>query len=170
VDDPQFRFYLKQLHRDDLLDLAGKRLPMPRDQVFVCYSHQDVHWLTRLQVHLKPLQLDVWSDRRIELGDDWQREITQALARAKAALVLVSADALASDYINSEELPHLLAAAEDGGCRIIPVLVGPSLFHDTPALNRFQGVPAKSTLSELPNHDGERVLADLAAKLSKLFA
>ncbi|MBB5804532.1 hypothetical protein F4560_004300 [Saccharothrix ecbatanensis] len=170
VDDPQFRFYLKQLHRDDLLDLAGKRLPIPRDQVFVCYSHQDVHWLTRLQVHLKPLQLDVWSDRRIELGDDWQREITQALARAKAALVLVSADALASDYINSEELPHLLAAAEDGGCRIIPVLVGPSLFHDTPALNRFQGVPAKSTLSELPNHDGERVLADLAAKLSKLFA
>ncbi|WP_051772912.1 TIR domain-containing protein [Saccharothrix sp. NRRL B-16314] len=169
VDDPQFRFYLGQLHRDDLLDLAGKRLPVPRDQVFVCYSHQDAHWLGRLQVHLKPLRLDVWSDRRIELGDDWQREITQALARARAALVLVSADALASDYINSEELPHLLAAAEDGGCRIIPVLVGPSLFHSTPSLSRFQGVPAKSTLSELPSHDGERVLADLAVKLSQLF-
>lgn len=168
ADDPQFRFYLGQLRRDDLVELAGKRLPVPRDQVFVCYSHQDAHWLTRLQVHLKPLPLDVWSDRRIELGDQWHREITAALARAKAALVLVSADSLASDYINSEELPRLLAAAEEGGCRIIPVLVGPSLFHETPALSRFQGVPAKSTLSELPPHDGERVLADLAARLAKL--
>ncbi len=169
ADDPQFRFYLGQLHRDDLLDLAGKRLPVPRDQVFVCYSHQDAHWLGRLQVHLKPLRLDVWSDRRIELGDQWQKEITQALDRAKAALVLVSADSLASDYINSEELPRLLAAAEDGGCRIIPLLVGPSLFHATPALSRFQGVPANTTLTELPPHDGERVLADLAARLSALF-
>jgi hypothetical protein len=168
ADDPQFRFYLGQLRRDDLVELAGKRLPVPRDQVFVCYSHQDAYWLTRLQVHLKPLPLDVWSDRRIGLGDQWHREITAALARAKAALVLVSADSLASDYINSEELPRLLAAAEEGGCRIIPVLVGPSLFHETPALSRFQGVPAKSTLSELPPHDGERVLADLAARLAKL--
>jgi hypothetical protein len=168
ADDPQFRFYLGQLHRDDLLELAGKRLPVPRDQVFVCYSHQDAYWLSRLQVHLKPLPLDVWSDRRIELGERWQQEITKALARAKAALVLVSADSLASDYINSEELPHLLAAAEEDGCRIVPVLVGPSLFHETPALNRFQGVPARSTLSELPPHDGERVLADLAAKLARM--
>ncbi|GAB3009416.1 hypothetical protein GCM10027184_79310 [Saccharothrix stipae] len=169
ADDPQFRFYLGQLHRDDLLDLAGKRLPVPRDQVFVCYSHQDAHWLSRLQVHLKPLRLDVWSDHRIELGEKWQQEITRALARARVALVLVSADSLASDYINSEELPRLLAAAEEGGCRIIPVLVGPSLFDETPALNRFQGVPAKTTLSELPPHDGERVLADLAAKLATLL-
>ncbi|MEU4767098.1 TIR domain-containing protein [Actinosynnema sp. NPDC023794] len=168
ADDPQFRFYLGQLRRDELVELAGKRLPAPRDQVFVCYSHQDAYWLTRLQVHLKPLPLDVWSDRRIGLGDQWHREITSALARAKAALVLVSADSLASDYINSEELPRLLAAAAEGGCRIIPVLVGPSLFHETPALSRFQGVPAKSTLSELPPHDSERVLADLAARLAKL--
>ncbi|MEU4442976.1 TIR domain-containing protein [Actinosynnema sp. NPDC050801] len=169
ADDPQFRFYLGQLRRDDLLELAGKRLPVARDQVFVCYSHQDAYWLNRLQVHLKPLRLDVWSDRRIELGDQWHREITAALARAKVALVLVSADSLASDYINSEELPRLLAAAEEGGCRVIPVLVGPSLFDETPALNRFQGVPAQTTLSELPPHDGERVLADLAAKLANLL-
>lgn len=168
ADDPQFRFYLGQLRRDDLLDLAGKRLPVPRDQVFVCYSHRDAHWLTRLQVHLKPLALDMWSDRRIGLGEQWHQEITKALARAKAALVLVSADSLASDYINSEELPRLLAAAEEDGCRIIPVLAGPSLFHATPALNRFQGVPAGSTLSELPPAEAERVLADLAVRLARL--
>ncbi|GAA1297392.1 hypothetical protein GCM10009634_53210 [Saccharothrix xinjiangensis] len=170
VDDPQFLFYLRQLRRDELLDLAGKRLPAPRDQVFVCYSHRDAHWLQRLQVHLKPLELDLWSDRRIELGDRWQREITKALARAKAALVLVSADSLASDYINSVELPALLAAAETGGCRVVPVLVGPSTFHRTPALSRFQGVPATTTLTELPAHDAERVLAELAGDLAELFA
>lgn len=134
-----------------------------------CYSHRDAYWLSRLQVHLKPLQLHVWSDRRIELGDNWHREITKASARAKAALVLVSADSLASDHISSEELPRLLAAAQEGGCRIIPVLVGPSLFHATPALSRFQGVPARPTSSELPPADGERVLAELAGRLAELF-
>ncbi|MFD7658013.1 TIR domain-containing protein [Actinosynnema sp. NPDC059797] len=169
VDDPQFLFYLRQLRRDELLDLAGKRLPAPRDQVFVCYSHRDTRWLQRLQVHLRPLELDLWSDRRIELGDRWQREITKALARAKAALVLVSADSLASDYINSVELPALLAAAETDGCRIVPVLVGPSMFHRTPALSRFQGVPAAGTLDELPAPEAERVLAELAGALAELF-
>ncbi|MGW4115453.1 hypothetical protein ACWEFJ_31640 [Actinosynnema sp. NPDC004786] len=48
------------------------------------------------------------------------------------------------------------------------VLVGPSLFHATPALNRFQGVPATSTLDELPPPEAERVLADLAARLARL--
>ncbi|MEU6152778.1 toll/interleukin-1 receptor domain-containing protein [Actinosynnema sp. NPDC047251] len=121
VNDPQFLFYLRQLHRDDLLDLAGKRLPVPRDQVFVCYSHHDADWLRRVLVHLAPLErdgvVDVWSDRRIRVGDQWRVEIIKAPARARAALVLISADSLASEFINSTELPALPAAAEEGGCR-----------------------------------------------------
>ncbi|MBY8852685.1 TIR domain-containing protein, partial [Saccharothrix sp. MB29] len=92
VDDPQFHFYLRQLSREELLVTAGKRLPARRDRVFVCYSHRDARWLQRLQVHVKPLDLDVWSDKRLVVGDRWHLEIGRALARAKAALVLVSAD------------------------------------------------------------------------------
>ncbi len=172
ADDPQFIFYLRQLNRNELLERAGKHLPIPRDQVFVCYSHNDVSWLNRLQVHLKPLDregvIDLWSDRRLELGDQWRKEIDTALARARAALLLVSADFLASDFINEVELPQLLSAAEQGGCRIIPILVRPSLFMETLALSRFQHAnPGDKTLSEMNPEESERALADLARSLMR---
>jgi hypothetical protein len=174
ADDPQFVFFLRQLNRDELLAAAGKLLPAPRDQVFVCYSHKDAPWLDRLQVHLSPLErdgvVDLWSDRRIELGDDWRKEIAAALSRARAALLLVSADFLDSDFIRDHELPPLLEAAQEGGCRIVPILVGPSLFGQEPSLARFQHAnPGGVTLSEMPRDRSERLLADIAGSLSELF-
>jgi hypothetical protein len=173
ADDPQFIFYSRQLNRDQLLQAAGKRLPVPRDQIFICYSRKDATWLERLQVHLSPLEreglVDVWSDRRIELGDQWRKEIEAALTRARIALLLVSADFLASDFIREEELPPLLAAAEQGGCRVIPILVGPSTFSAMPSLSRFQhGNPGGVTLSEMRPEETERVLAETAQSLLKL--
>ncbi|MEX5709088.1 TIR domain-containing protein [Parafrankia sp. FMc6] len=173
-DDPQFMFYLQHLNRDELLVTAGKLLPAPRDQVFVCYSHKDAEWLDRLQVHLGPLErnrvIDLWSDRRIELGDVWRKEIAAALSRARAALLLVSADFLDSDFIRDHELPPLLKAAEDSGCRIIPILVAPSLFEQQPTLARFQHAnPGGTTLVEMTSERRERFLADLAGSLSQLL-
>uniref|UniRef100_UPI002AD44B1A TIR domain-containing protein n=1 Tax=Frankia sp. Cr1 TaxID=3073931 RepID=UPI002AD44B1A len=163
ADDPQFLFYLRQLSRDELLTAAGKVLPVPRDQVFVCYSHKDAAWLDRLQVHLSPLErngvVDLWSDRRIELGDDWRKEITIALSRARAAILLVSADFLDSDFIRNHEIPPLLEAAAQVGCRILPILVAPSLFEQEPSLARFQHAnPGGITLVEMPGERAERLL------------
>jgi hypothetical protein len=174
ADDPQFIFYVRQLSRDELLEVAGKQLPTPRDQVFVCYSHKDANWLDRLQVHLKPLEregiVDLWSDRRLELGDQWRKEIEGALSRARIALLLVSADFMASDFIQEAELPKLLSAAEQGGCRVIPILVGPSLFMETPSLSRFQHAnPGSVTLSEMSPVKSEKVLAKIARLLAALL-
>src|SRR5262249_52541423 len=44
ADDPEFIFYLCQLNRTQLLEAAGKKLSATRDQVLVCYSHQDAGW------------------------------------------------------------------------------------------------------------------------------
>ena len=175
ADDPQFIFYTRQLNRDELLEAAGKRLPLPRDQVFLCYSHHDASWLDRLQVHLKPLEreglVDLWSDRRIEIGDQWRKEIEAALARARVALLLVSGDFIASDFIQEVELSELLKAAEQGGCRIIPILVRPSLFMETPSLSRFQHVnPGDITLSEMSPEKSERILANTAKSLMTLLS
>src|SRR5215470_14979489 len=114
--------------------------------------------------------LDLWSDRRIELGDDWRKEIAAALSRARAALLLISADFLDSDFIRYHELPPLLEAAQNEGCRIIPILVRPSLFEQVPSLARFQHAnPNGATLSEMPEERTERLIADIAQWLSKLF-
>lgn len=78
-------------------------------KVFVSYSHRDAKWLRRLQVHLKPLEqediIDLWADTKIPPGAVWQDKIQEALDTANVALVLVSADFLASDFIKKHELP-----------------------------------------------------------------
>src|SRR3954451_11359398 len=83
------------------------------DLLFVSYSHSDREWVDRLLVLLTPLvesqRIKVWADRYMPVGEDWQREVEGAMARAKFALLLVSADFLASSFIMDRELPALTA-------------------------------------------------------------
>jgi hypothetical protein len=115
-----------------------------RTKVFISYSHKDAKALERLQVNLKPLEragvLERWDDTRIKTGQRWKEEISKALASAKVAVLLISADFLASDFIASDELPHLLAAEEKEGLVVMPVILSPCRFKQTPSLSRFQAV------------------------------
>jgi formylglycine-generating enzyme required for sulfatase activity len=116
---------------------------MSRTKVFISYSHKDIAWLKRLQVHLKPLEraglIECWDDTRIKPGEKWSVEIKKALARARVAVLLVSADFLASDFIADNELPPLLATAEREGTLILPINLSPCLVEQTP-LAHFQAV------------------------------
>ena len=77
-------------------------------KIFVSYSRKDKKWLERLQVHLKPLEsdgvVDLWDDTEIKAGADWEAEIERALVEAKAAILLISADFLASDFIRKRDV------------------------------------------------------------------
>src|SRR6202022_3571589 len=98
-----------------------------RTKVFISYSHSDAEWLQRLQVHLRPLvrtsTIALWADTKITPGSKWQDEIGRALAATKVAILLVSADFMASDYIAGRELPALLEASEKDGAIILLVIV-----------------------------------------------
>ena len=143
------------------------------NRIFISYSHKDSKWLKRVQVHLKGLQhlkidANAWDDTHIKSGEQWFNEIKVALAYSRAAILLISADFLASDFIANEELPELLRVAENDGLTILPVIIKPSLFTKT-KLGEFQTVndPAKP-LAALTESEADAELVKLAMRISKL--
>lgn len=145
-------------------------MPSERNSVFISYSHHDSKYLSRLQVHLRPIMrnrgIDIWDDTRISPGSNWRNEIKAAIDRAKVAILLVSADFLASDFIIENELPSLLKKANEGGTVILMVIIGHCRFQQFEELCKFQAVnnPARP-LSVLPVAERERVWTQLAGNV-----
>jgi hypothetical protein len=103
---------------------------LPGPKVFVSYSHRDGKALEQLQRFLRPLEreglLAAWADTRLQGGDDWAHEIDEALDVATVAVLLISQDFLASDFIVKQELPHILEREATGLLTVLPVFLGSS--------------------------------------------
>jgi predicted nucleotide-binding protein len=142
--------------------------------VFISYSHQDSAWLDKLRVHLKPLEyeygIEIWDDTKIKPGSKWQEKIERALESAKVALLLVSANFLASEFIRNEELPKLLTAAERKGTTILMIIVGPCLFERTKSLSRFQALNTPSKpLAAMKPFERDIVFVKAADSIAELL-
>jgi internalin A len=146
----------------------------PAPQVFVSYSHRDKKWLDRLQVHLAPLlqngAVTVWSDNRIRPGQEWKTEIESAMASARVAVLLVTSDFLASDFIQKNELPPLLEAAQAKGLTILWVAVSASLYEEA-RFAKYQAVNDPSQpLNSLPKAKRESELVQIARRVKEAVA
>jgi transcriptional regulator with XRE-family HTH domain len=143
--------------------------PKPRgQQVFISYSHRDKPYLERLLVHLKPLVrqglIDTWADTRITAGDHWKSEIDKALGSARVAVLMVSADFLASDFIIENELPPLLRAAKDKGTLIVPVILSACRFLREKTLSTFQAINSPDEPLSLQEESQREVVYDMVAQ------
>jgi len=113
-------------------------------KIFFCYAHADEDLLMKLKLHLSPLLnqrlIDVWHDRNISAGSDWEQEIKEQLNSAQIILLLVSPDFMASKYINNVELKRAIERHQRGEARVIPVILRHVYWQGEP-LGKLQALP-----------------------------
>ncbi|GAB1856108.1 hypothetical protein MHTCC0001_09430 [Flavobacteriaceae bacterium MHTCC 0001] len=148
-------------------------LKKKRNKIFISYAHKDKKWLELIQLNLRVLNkevdsLDVWDDTKIRAGSKWKDEIEQALSSAKIAILIISTNFLASDFIFSNELPPLLEKSENEGTVILPIIVGHCRFINHKRLSHFQSVnDPKSPLNSCTEPEIEKILVSLTNEVER---
>lgn len=128
--------------------------------LFYSYAHEDEPYRDELAGHLKILErrglIQVWYDRKIVPGADWNAAIEAALDRAE--LLLVSKDFMESDYIFGVELKKAMARQQAHACEVVPILVraydiDPEDAEDLPFM-KLQALPTDlKAVTSWPNRD-----------------
>jgi predicted Ser/Thr protein kinase len=137
-------------------------------QAFISYARRDAKHLQRLQIHLRPYRRSdivhtFWDDTRIAPGSDWQAAIQEVLASARVAILLISADYLASPFVEEIELPPLLTAAKAKEMLVLPIVLSPCALNMT-GLAQFQTVnPPALPVSKMTYHQREELWAQVAS-------
>lgn len=144
--------------------------------IFISYAHADEKWLERLKKHLKVLtkysdSIEYWEDTKLRGGDRWREEITKAINKANVAILLVSTNFLASDFIANDELPPILRKAQEEGTIILPLIVSPCSFEFS-EIGEFQAINSPDrTLADLGSDEAaiERVYLELMKTVQSLL-
>ncbi len=145
-------------------------------KVFISYSHEDKALRRQLEQHLQPLVrqglIQPWSDRRITAGTEWAGKIDKHLKNADIVLLLVSASFVASDYCFDRELRHALERHESGKARVIPIIIRPCDWQQTP-FSKLQALPRDAkpvTASDLADQAWTDVVKGIRAAVAELPA
>ncbi|MEL6317577.1 MAG: TIR domain-containing protein, partial [Pseudomonadota bacterium] len=87
--------------------------------VFISYARRDSALAERLAETLTALGLNVWWDRRLLPGEDWEMEIERRIDGAKAVIVIWSAESVKSRAVRAE------ARRADRQSKLAPVCAEP---------------------------------------------
>ncbi|HTK07410.1 MAG TPA: tetratricopeptide repeat protein, partial [Ktedonobacteraceae bacterium] len=120
-------------------------------KIFCCYAQEDKSYFKKLKNHLTSLAMQkhitIRSTANINPGDEAQKAFQQELSTANIILLLISPDFMGSNY---PEMQAALTYHEQGKARVIPILIRPTYWKDTPI----------ARLQKLPNND--KPVADLS--------
>ncbi len=150
----------------DIFDPRPKRL----NRIFVSYSHKDATWRKEFELIMAPFltesdDLKLWDDQQIGHGADWLKEIQDAMATAKVAVLLVSAEFLASDFIRTKELPVILEAVDRKEVHLEWLYLSPAAYEQT-KLPKYQAAhDVSKSLEELSKVEQRKILLDVARKI-----
>jgi len=102
------------------------------NHIFISHSHEDSDFAEILHERLKEAGFSVWRDTGIRGGEDWRREIDQAIKEAFALIVMMTSEAKASEYVTYE-----WAFAEGAGVKVIPILLKTTELHPRLELRQY---------------------------------
>jgi hypothetical protein len=139
--------------------------------VFISYSHHDRKWMKQLRTFLSPLmknrEIEVWDDTLIQPGTPWKKNLGQALAAARVAVLLVTPHFLASRFILRNELPKLLERAQNGGLRILWVYLSEALYEETPIADYQAAHDISKPLDALTKANRNRALKKICQEIKR---
>ncbi len=114
-------------------------------KTFIIYSRHDAKYKDELLNHLDAfVRKDLirrWVDSDLLPGEEWEKRIEAELEAAHLVLILVSADALNSDFIQKKELKTAIEKKQQGAARVIPILVRDCLWELEDELAALQMLP-----------------------------
>ena len=114
-------------------------------KVFVSYARKDKEYKEELLEFLAPMRrndvIQLWNDKDIVPGEQWEDELLERLTTADIVVFLVSPSLLNSDYIHRVEIKGAMERHKKGELVIIPILIRNSDFAESD-FKTFQGLPS----------------------------
>jgi hypothetical protein len=140
-------------------------------KAFISYSHHDEHYLERLKIHLTPMRRDGritdWADKDIYAGSNLDSSISDELESSDLFIALISPDYLASNYCYEKEFNKALAMQEEGRITIVPIILQPCEWKNTPFV-KMKALPKDGKeISEWTNENNAYL--DIANELRRLL-
>jgi len=142
-------------------------------RIFISYSHRGngPEWKAWLVRHLGVFEqhhlLDVWQDGRIRVGSYWDDDIKQAMSRARLAVVLLTKEALESEYILKTEFPFLRERQRREELPVFPVICEPCNWKVHDWLRATQAPNESTPLSQLSEAAQDSVFRKLATDIAE---
>lgn len=140
-------------------------------EIFIAYSRRDANLLEEFRIHLRPLErmgkAKIWYDGKIEPGTVWEEAIKRHLHGSDIILLLLSANALASDYFYDQEVADALARHDRGEARVVPLILRSCAWRAT-RLADLQAIP-KDGKPVVSWPDRDNAYADAVDSLWKLI-
>lgn len=129
--------------------------PSKSVSIFYCYAREDSTLQEDLEHHLSSLRWQglITESHNFDIspGQEWEKEVADRLDKADIILLLISKDFMASYYIYEVQMRRAIERHRAGTARVIPILLRPVGWEDTP-FSTLQVLPSnKKSVTEWGN-------------------
>ena len=126
-----------------------------------------------VDIHLAPLKrsnrIEIWSDRMIKPGQEWDDTIISELEKADIILLFVSPHFNASDYIWKVELKKAIERHVKRECVVIPIFARECDFEDMPYAT-LQGLPNDCRfIHNSPEKEKDKLCVEIVNGIRKII-